>query len=199
VLDFVLFLTSTDRANFEFALADIRCVLDRASDRDFYQSDCLGDIFKRLLHYIDEGDSERKWQRALASGIIRTDEGLAVNVHQMEKIVGRGKSFINGYLRRHYDSCQFPSQCCKAFSMMPIFIRDNRKVYERWTMRYYRKSSFMRGRLCLNSKGVESSDGRADDTESRAEGESPAEGELACEDSDEWNAFVSDDGDCPSD
>jgi hypothetical protein len=128
-------------------LAAIRRRLDEAPGRDLCQSDCLGDIIKTLCDYIEEGDSERKWQRALAVGVFKTDEGIVVNVHQLETIVGRGKSFINGHLRRHYDSCRFPSQCCSAFSMIPVTIRDDGQIYERWTRRRYRKSSPMNRRF----------------------------------------------------
>jgi hypothetical protein len=94
-----------------------------------------------LCDYVEESDSEGKWQRALDVGMIKTDEGIMVNVHQLQNIVGGCKSLINRYLRRHYDSCPLPSESSKIFSMMPEIIRNDRNIYEHWSLRYYCTSS----------------------------------------------------------
>jgi hypothetical protein len=74
----------------------------------------------------------KQMQRALAVGGIKADECIVVDVHQLETIVGRGKTVINIYLRRYYDFCPFLCDSCKAFPMRPEFTPNYRKMYEHW-------------------------------------------------------------------
>jgi hypothetical protein len=133
-------LSQSEQSNFALLQDSVRVLVDhsaRQGPERQAQSDYFDMALEKLWDFVHDGDDENRWKRALICGIIKSDEGIATNVHQLQEVMGKPKSFINGRLRTRYHSEKFDHVCAALLAFMPEFVRNNPNEYRHWSFRYF--------------------------------------------------------------
>ncbi|OHT11156.1 hypothetical protein TRFO_01053 [Tritrichomonas foetus] len=97
------------------------------------------DDFKEIVDALEifiEKDEEEAWKRRLVCGICLLDNGIAVNIARLRKIIFKCKSSINGSLKGlGYGSViSRTSSCTELFEKIP-FLKSNTAELRQWTVR----------------------------------------------------------------
>jgi hypothetical protein len=115
----------------------IRSALSAPSSRN--KRNTRIDDFREIIDAIDifeNTDEQDSWKRCLACGLCKLSEGIAVNTNQLQKLISKCKSSINGCLKGiGYDQVSSkPSMSDELLQQIP-YLRGNTGEYRQWTIR----------------------------------------------------------------
>jgi hypothetical protein len=128
-------LSQSEQNDFVSVQSSVRELVDHSARQS--QGDYFDLALEKLWGFVDDGNDDTRWKRALVCGIIRSDEGIATNVHQLQEVMRKPKSFINGRLRTRYHSERFDHVCAALLAFMPESVRNNPNEYRHWSFRYF--------------------------------------------------------------
>lgn len=96
----------------------------------------LEEVLKALKLFQDH-KMEDKWKRCLISGVVQIDESsYAVNIKQLQKLIYKCKSSINGTFKRMgYSSITNSDNSLKPLIEMIPFLQNNYHELKQWNLR----------------------------------------------------------------
>lgn len=96
----------------------------------------FSDILTKIKHYT-VNPVEDRWKRFLVCGIAWTENGyIGINTHQLQLLLGKCKSSINGSLHRlGYSALGFHGGSCSQLIDAIPFLKENFQELRQWTVR----------------------------------------------------------------
>ena len=137
------------------------------------------EIIDALLLYINHDDND-KWKRSLVVGLYQFDNGIALNISSLKKLLKRCKTSINQSFKDigYYNVTTRASFCSELLENIP-FLKNNFNELKHWTVRfkgnipdYYMKDKIQKCTLTQTQK----EDKNKDSKQETSFEESPVEG-----------------------
>ncbi|EAX96043.1 hypothetical protein TVAG_309630 [Trichomonas vaginalis G3] len=98
------------------------------------------DEFREILEAItlfENHDEVDKWKRCLVCGVYQFEDGIAVNISALKRLIFKCKSSINGSLKAiGYPNVTYKCSSCEELLKGIPFLRGNTVELRQWTVRY---------------------------------------------------------------
>ena len=98
------------------------------------------DDFRDVLEAIElfeNHDIEGKWKRCLVCGLFKFENGIAVNISVLKRLIMKCKSSINGSLKAiGYPTVSYKAANCEELLNGIPFLKGNVPELRQWTIRY---------------------------------------------------------------
>lgn len=100
----------------------------------------LQNMLKEILEYAQRGDRD-DWKRCCVCGICQLSVGLAINSHQIQYLLRRTKSSINGSLKQiGYITQVTRGDICQELKDYMPMLRGNKTELRKWSVRVLREA-----------------------------------------------------------
>ena len=107
------------------------------NDKRFKRIDDFNEIINAIDLFENINDND-KWKRCLVCGIFKVKDMIAVNIHQLQCLIAKCKSSINGSLRKiGYGNIVKKEEGSEfLFEIIP-YLKSNPSERRKWTLRFY--------------------------------------------------------------